>query len=82
MPIARLVPVLLVVASVAFAGLGCGSDGGGTTTAATGADAAGATAACRDVSAPGPKQVREQAPTQRLKRGVDVTVTLETSCGR
>ena len=87
MPIPRLVPVLLVLASLAFAGLGCGSDSGETTTAAsapaaTGADAAGAAATCRDVSAPGPKQVREQAPTQRLMRGVDVTVTLETSCGR
>jgi cyclophilin family peptidyl-prolyl cis-trans isomerase len=85
-PLPRLLPVLVVLLSLAFAGLGCGSDGGETTTAASATaaaatDATTATATCRDVAAPGAKQIHERAPKQPLERGADYTVTLQTSCG-
>lgn len=91
-PMPRLAPALIVLLSLAFAALGCGGDDGtststsatGAATAATGAatapDAA-ATAACREVSAPGPKQVDEQPPSAQLKQGADYVVTLKTTCG-
>ena len=88
----RFLPALVVLLSLAFAAVGCGGDdsgaaASGTGTAAatvqspTGTGSAPAGAACRDVPAAAPKQVAERAPETRLKRGVDYTVTLQTSCG-
>ncbi|UGS36646.1 peptidylprolyl isomerase [Capillimicrobium parvum] len=85
----RFLPALAVLLSLAFAAAGCGGDSGSTSagTSAAIAQSPGGTAtapagaACRDVPAAAPKQVEEQAPTTRLKRGARHTVTLLTNCG-
>ena len=76
----RLTPLLL--ASLALIAAGCGGDdGGGGTTSATGPTATVTEQGCRTVPAPQPKSVDLDRPSERLARGADVTVTLETTCG-
>jgi peptidyl-prolyl cis-trans isomerase B (cyclophilin B) len=62
----------LVAAGVVIAVL-IGRGGGGSSTAS--ADG------CEEVEAPQPKQVSFEAPKQTVKKGEELTATVETSCG-
>jgi peptidyl-prolyl cis-trans isomerase B (cyclophilin B) len=90
--------LLTVVGAIAIgvvvAGLiGCGSGGGGSSSAATGASAATegtnatttgnviASGSCKQVKAPKPKRINLKKPAQTVQKGEKLTAVVETSCG-
>jgi peptidyl-prolyl cis-trans isomerase B (cyclophilin B) len=74
--------VLLAVAAAVAASLGlaaCGDDDDATSTSTTSTSAAAAR--CEQVEAPKPEQVKLKPPKEKVKRGEDITATVETNCG-